>query len=105
MGSVFAGNHLAVVKAQPMTSGADRMRQNARFIRRWAWAISLVITLIGAGLVLPVFTDPISWSNPDYAPPVVARDLCRGAHRGGNRPEDDLSGRALAPGYGLDFLG
>lgn len=46
-----------------MASGADRMRQNARFIRRWAWAISLVFTLIGVGLVLPAFTDPIGWGT------------------------------------------
>jgi hypothetical protein len=46
-----------------MASGADRMRQNARFIRRWAWAISLVITLIGAGLVLPAFRIPIGWGT------------------------------------------
>lgn len=46
-----------------MASGADRMRQNARFIRRWAWVISLVITLIGTGLVLPAFRDPIGWGT------------------------------------------
>jgi hypothetical protein len=39
------------------------MRQNARFIRRWAWVISLVFTLIGVGLVLPAFIDPISWGT------------------------------------------
>jgi hypothetical protein len=46
-----------------MASGAERMRQNARFIRRWAWAISLVLTLIGVGLVRPAFRDPISWGT------------------------------------------
>jgi hypothetical protein len=39
------------------------MRQNARFIRRWAWAISLVLMLIGVGVVLPAFKDPNSWGT------------------------------------------
>jgi hypothetical protein len=39
-----------------------QLRQNARFIGRWAWAISLVLTLIGVGLVPPALRDPISWA-------------------------------------------
>lgn len=40
------------------------MPKNAEFIRRWAWAISLGLALLGTALVVPWFTDPISWSTP-----------------------------------------
>jgi hypothetical protein len=43
------------------TSG-ERMRTYVEFIRRWAWAISLGLTLLGTALVVPWFTDPISWA-------------------------------------------
>jgi uncharacterized membrane protein YjfL (UPF0719 family) len=39
------------------------MRKYAEFIRRWAWAISLGGALLGTALVLPWFTDPISWAT------------------------------------------
>jgi uncharacterized membrane protein YjfL (UPF0719 family) len=39
------------------------MRKYAEFIRRWAWAISLGGALLGTALVVPWFTDPISWAT------------------------------------------
>jgi hypothetical protein len=39
------------------------MSEYAEFIRRWAWAISLGGALLGTALVLPWFTDPISWAT------------------------------------------
>jgi hypothetical protein len=34
------------------------VRANAAWIRRWAWAISLVLTIVGFGIVLPFTTHP-----------------------------------------------
>jgi hypothetical protein len=39
------------------------MRKYAEFIRRWAWAILLGGALLGTALVVPWFTDPISWAT------------------------------------------
>lgn len=46
-----------------MPTSGERIRKNAEFIRRWAWAISLGLALLGTALVVPWFTDPISWAS------------------------------------------
>jgi predicted PurR-regulated permease PerM len=45
-----------------VSTSEERMRRYAEFIRRWAWAISLGLTLLGTALVVRWFTDPISWA-------------------------------------------
>jgi hypothetical protein len=46
-----------------MSSAEERARRYADFLIRRAWAISIVLALIGFGLILPLLEDPISWRS------------------------------------------
>jgi hypothetical protein len=46
-----------------VATSEDRVRKYTEFIRRWAWAISLGMALLGAALFVPWSTDPISWGT------------------------------------------
>ncbi len=59
------------------------VRGNAAWMRRWAWAIALVLTMVAFGVLLPIFGPrllvvlPLSWLITFFSVRLAATSLLR----------------------------